>query len=143
MSVALRKRPTWCAALLFGTYLISRGQPLALKMPANQNLTTVREKDKKSEVSVPKDGILVVRLSVSPGTGFSWHITSCDRNRLKLLGDPVFEGSGEAKPGESEEQVFRFKALTAGPSILRLAFRRGWEKDAPPARTFEIKVKIQ
>ncbi len=143
MSVVLRNRPSWCTALLFGTYLISRGQPLASEMPANQNLTTVREKDKKREVSVPKDGILIVRLSVSPGTGFSWHITRCDRDRLKLLGDPVFEGSGEAKPGVREEQVFRFKALTAGPSVLRLAFRRAWEKDAPPAKTFEIKVKIQ
>jgi inhibitor of cysteine peptidase len=112
-------------------------------MPAHQGLTTVSDKDKQSEVSVPQDGILVVRLRVSPGTGFSWHITGCDRNRLKLLGDPVFEKSGEAKPGDGEEQVFRFKALTAGPTLLSLALRRAWEKNVPPARTFEIKVKIQ
>lgn len=112
-------------------------------MPADRKLVTVSEKDNRAELSLPKDGILIVRLGVSPGTGFSWHIRHCDRDRLKLLGDPVFEASEEVKPGLSEQQVFRFKALTAGPSVLKLAYRRVWEKDASPAKTFKIKVKIQ
>jgi len=143
MSVALKNRPNWRAALLVGACLISGGQPFSFEMPADQKLVTVREKDNKLELSLPKDGILIVRLGVSPGTGFSWHITHSDRDRLKLLGDPVFEASEEATPGLSEQQVFRFKALTAGPSVLKLAYRRGWEKDASPAKTFKIKVKIQ
>jgi predicted secreted protein len=143
MSVAPKNRPGWRAALLVGTCLISGGKPFSFAMPADQKLLTVREKDDKSERSLPKNGILIVRLGVPPGTGFSWHITHLDRDHLKLLGQPVFEASGEAKPGANEEQVFRFKALTVGASVLELAYRRGWEKDASPAKRFKITVKIQ
>lgn len=141
--MALKNRPNWRAALLVGACLISGGQPFSFEMPADQKLITVSEKDNKPEISLPKGGILVVLLDVSPGTGFSWHITHCDRDRLEPLGAPVFETSAKAKPGLSEQQVFRFKALTVGPSVLKLAYRRVWEKDASPAKTFKIKVKIQ
>jgi predicted secreted protein len=143
MTLVLRNPPNWRAALLVGACLISGGQPLSFEMPADQKPVTVTEKDNKSELSLPKKGILIVRLGVSPGTGFSWHITHCDQNRLKLLGDPVFEALEEVKPGLSEQQVFRFKALTVGPSVLKLAYRREWEKDASLTKTFKIKVKIQ
>ena len=143
MSVAPKNQPSWRAALLVGACLIFGGQSLSFEMPTDQKLITVSEKDNKPEISLPKGGILVVLLDVSPGTGFSWHITHCDRDRLKPLGAPPFEASEEAKPGLSEQQVFRFKALTAGPSVLKLAYRRVWEKDASPAKTFKIKVKIQ
>ena len=112
-------------------------------MPADQKLLTLREKDDKSEVCLPKSGTLIVRLGVPPGTGFRWHIRQLDRIHLKLLGQPVFEASEEVKAGSNEEQVFRFKALTVGASVLELAYRRGWEKDASPAKTFKIAVKIQ
>lgn len=143
MSLPLKNRPNWRAALVVGACLISEGQIFSFEMPAGQKLVTVTEKDNKPEVSLPKDGILIVRLGVSPGTGFSWHITHCNRDHLKLLGDPIFKASEEAKPGLSEQQVFRFKALTAGPSVLKLAYRRLWDKDASPAKMFKIKVKIQ
>jgi len=143
MSVAPKNQPSWRAALLVGACLIFGGQSLSFEMPTDQKLITVSEKDNKPEISLPKGGILVVRLDVSPGTGFGWHITHCDRDRLQPLGAPPFEASEEAKPGSGEQQVFRFKALTAGPSVLELAYRRVWEKDASSARTFKIKVKIQ
>ena len=143
MSVAPKNRPGWRAGLLVGACLISGEQPLTLEMSASQKVVIASEKDNRRELSLPKDGILVVRLGVSPGTGFSWHITHCDRDRLKPLDPPVFEASEEAKPGSSEKQVFRFKALTAGPSVLSFAYRRGWEKDASLVKMFKITVKIQ
>lgn len=141
MCVALKNRPNLPAALLGLAFLICGGEPFSFSMPADQKLVTASEKDNKSELSLPKDAILIVRLNVSPGTGFSWHITQCDREHLQLLGDPVFEASKPTGPGSGEDQVFRFKALTAGPSVLKMAYRRAWEKDASPAKTFEIKVK--
>ena len=40
--------------------------------------------------------------------------------------------------------VFRFeiKGVAAGSSTLQLVYRRSWEKDVPPAATFEVTVVV-
>lgn len=36
-----------------------------------------------------------------------------------------------------------FRALAPGRTELRLAYRRPWEKDAPPGKTFRVEVVIR
>ncbi len=46
-------------------------------------------------------------------------------------------------PGCAETTTFRFEAVAPGEGTLRLEYRRPWETGVPPARTFEILVRVR
>ena len=44
--------------------------------------------------------------------------------------------------GASGKSHWRFKAVQAGDTQLRLVYRRAWEKEVAPARIAEYKVRV-
>ena len=40
-------------------------------------------------------------------------------------------------------QTIEFVAKSAGEVLLKLEYRRPWEKDAPPARTFTVTIAVK
>lgn len=85
---------------------------------------------------------LVVRLPANPSTGYSWTYTVSGDDVLRL--DTV---SGEAPApngmvGVPGEQVWSFRAQGSGRAVLTYVYTRSWEKNAPPAKTFTLKVEV-
>lgn len=62
---------------------------------------------------------------------------------MESQGEPVYE-TPERKllMGGTEYVIFRFKALTSGTNVLELHYKRVWEKEKEPLKTFMITVKI-
>jgi len=110
---------------------------------ADMKNITVTEKDNGSRFELNRGEVLTLRLESSPGTGYSWHIAKNDGNLMEPMGEPTFE-TPERKliVGGIEYMVFRFKALASGTNVLELHYKRGWEKEKEPLKTFLITVKI-
>lgn len=110
---------------------------------AGQPLTTVMDKDNNGQVQVPLGGMLVVRLDAILGTGYGWELATVNREVLEPSGPPTIEPTGTPQPGGVEKQVFRFRTLKAGSTSLELYYRRPWEKDVPPQKTFRLRVEAR
>jgi predicted secreted protein len=66
-----------------------------------------------------------VTLSGNPSTGYTWKILSVNRDILKLVGRKfVRSKKGGGVVGASGLYVFRFRALKAGTTTLRLVYLR-------------------
>ena len=88
---------------------------------------------------------LLVRLESNITTGYSWAIASLDGDALRSSGEPEYEapaGGTNQRVGAGGSQVFRFQAASAGTATLQLAYRRPWEKDTPPVRTYHLTVVV-
>ncbi len=104
---------------------------------------TVKAKDKEGKVKLAKGDTLEVRLLSNRTTGFSWQVAKIDKDKLKAQGKPVYEVPRKPLPGAGGVEVFRFTAEAAGKSELELIYRRPFEKDKPPAKTFRLTVEIK
>ncbi len=127
--------------ILAGALALLPGQALADE--AKDKTVTVTDKEEKGKVTVPKGGTLVVRLPITTGTGYTWEIAKNDADRLKPTGKPTVERPDKSVPGAKTAQVFRFGAAAAGTAELVLEYKRPFEKDKPPAKTYRLTVKVE
>lgn len=105
---------------------------------------TLTEADDGKTVSLPKGSSLVLRLQSNPSTGFRWKVVETDRSfgypastRFLANGDGV--GSGGV-----ERMTWKTNGATplVGAHKVKLEYKRPWETDASPAKTFAFTVKI-
>ena len=115
----------------------------ALSDEAKDKAVTVTDKEDKGKVTVPKGGTLVVKLPITTGTGYTWEVTKNNADRLKPAGKPTVEKPEKPVPGAKTTQVFRFDAAGAGTSELTLEYKRPFEKDKPPAKTYRLTAKVE
>jgi len=73
-------------------------------------------------------------------TGYVWKIESLP-GAIQLVGTETERAAGEARPGDSTRQVFRFRALAAGEYELAFALARPWENRARESRVVSVQVR--
>ncbi len=123
----------FCLAALFSTGSQAMG--------ATPDPLTVTQADAGKSVSLAVGQRLSVHLSEQAGTGYSW-ITAPDSTPL-LKFEGISIGSGATMPGGTQIQVLSYSATAAGKGTLKIEYRRSWEKDQPPAKTFSIAVTVK
>jgi len=111
--------------------------------PMSNSEVNVNNTKNHSQITMQKGNILIVKLLANPGTGYSWQIIKNDSDKLKPLGDSVLEPLETEAPGASENQVFRFLAQNPGSTFIELHYLRSWERNTPPAETYQIQVQIR
>jgi len=125
--------------------LLSSTAGLAM-MQSSPDGMTITEKDNMGEVQIALGGILTVKLEVIPGTGYAWHVIRNDPGLLKPMGESFFEPKlvdpRKKIVGAPEDQVFGFRAQGKGNNTLSLEYRRLWEKEVAPLKTFSVTVQI-
>ncbi|MGH2360804.1 MAG: protease inhibitor I42 family protein [bacterium] len=112
-------------------------------MSSTSTVVTMTNHDDGREVVVPVGGTVVLRLEAVPGTGYGWQITKDPAPHLAPVGQPFFEPSGKVEAGGPEEEVFHFRAVTPGRARLELEYRRPFEKEALPFKTYRIGVRVE
>lgn len=75
-------------------------------------------------------------------TGYQWQIVPVDRNVLKEAAKPDFKPAS-GLIGAGGERTFHFKAASPGKTVLRLAYRRPWEANVPPIKTFTVRITVR
>jgi inhibitor of cysteine peptidase len=110
---------------------------------AGDKAVTVTDKDNDTKVKLPKGQTLLVKLPMQAGTGFLWEVAKVNKDHLKQQGKYETEKPDKKVVGGKVSQVYRFKAEAAGTSDLELHYKRPFEKDKPPAKTFKITVVVE
>ncbi len=104
---------------------------------------TATEKENGTQLELHPNDVLTVRLECIPGTGYSWQISRNDAGILKPPDKPEYERPDRQKAlGGVEYGIFRFKASAKGTNVLELQYKRVWEKDKAPLKTFRIAVRV-
>jgi predicted secreted protein len=98
----------------------------------------VTEAQDGQDVQIGTNDVLIVRQHAQAGTGYSWAFTAAPPF-LRLCREHS-EPEGRTIPGGPEVQLFTFKPIGSGDAPLSFAYRRPWEADQPPARTYSVKV---
>jgi inhibitor of cysteine peptidase len=97
------------------------------------------------EVALQVGQTLQVSLSENASTGYQWSISPELKNKLA----PVFREreetvqAADGPPGKPGVRHLTFEAVAAGTADLEIHYRRSWENDKPPARTFKLRVLIR
>ncbi len=100
------------------------------------------EKDTCSMVEINVGDILEISLRGNPTTGYTWEVYTFDRAVLKQIGKIEFKADRKAR-GAGGKFTLRFEATSPGKTLLRLIYRRPFEKDVSPVNTFEATISVK
>jgi len=86
---------------------------------------------------------LVVTLDSNASTGYSWSLAqNSDDSVLNETGNKYLAPQ-TTLVGAGGKEEWTFKALKKGTSSISMVYRRSWEKDTPPAKTFDLTVVVK
>jgi inhibitor of cysteine peptidase len=112
---------------------------------ADEKTVTITDKDKDAKVELAKGDKLLVKLPANPTTGFTWVVASGESDTLRAKGKPAYEAADKDKKvvGGGGTQTFTFDAGSAGEVEIVLHYKRPFEKDKEPAKTYKFKVIVK
>ncbi|HMD99549.1 MAG TPA: protease inhibitor I42 family protein [Terriglobia bacterium] len=93
------------------------------------------------EVSAAVGETLEISLAENRTTGFRWELKSKAETACILVKDAAEPAKGP--PGKGGTHRWQFQAVRPGTGEIELEYRRPWERDAPPQRTFQITVRVE
>jgi len=103
----------------------------------------ITERDSGTAIILERGRAIEVRLEGIPGTGYSWYPAQFDPSVLSPAGESTEGQTGHRVIGGPATKIFRFEARAAGRTSLEFHYKRIWEKDRPPLRTFTIVVEVR
>ncbi|MCE5324880.1 MAG: protease inhibitor I42 family protein [Planctomycetaceae bacterium] len=87
---------------------------------------------------------VVIRLKGNMTTGFAWHLGKVEGDAAKLLGKIEYEPDpARGRVGSGGTFVTTFEAVKVGQATVVLEYKRPWEKDTPPAKTFKLTMQVK
>lgn len=101
----------------------------------------------ESSITVNSTGEFSIKIKSNPTTGYSWAVQEIKPNDLvKYLSvktEEPGEGSQPPKLGAPTYEILTFEALKPGKVEIFLNYRRPWEKDVAPIKTYKVLVTIE
>jgi inhibitor of cysteine peptidase len=80
-----------------------------------------------------------IELQSNPSTGYRWHLVFFNRSILKLLSSE-FAPKTANQIGTTGIQRFEFEATKEGTTIIRLIYRRPWEREIKKADEYFVNI---
>jgi len=114
----------------------SSAKPQSARSPV-----TITDQDNSTNVDLTTGELLVVKLPSNPSTGYDWSVSG-DPAPLKLTKHSHLRSTSGAV-GAPQTAVFEFRAASAGVVHLTLLYRRSWEYNVPPVKTFTVTVEVR
>jgi inhibitor of cysteine peptidase len=129
-----------CSSLVAGALQTATSAPATKASPP---IITITDKDNGKDVDLTTGGTLIVKLTSNPSTGYAWAVSG-DPSPLRLEKTSYVKNSQSAKiAGAPGMQVLRFAANASGMGTLTVLYRRSWEYNLPPAKTFSVRVNVR
>ena len=132
--------------MLYKSLAVSIAALLALSLTAcslgARSPITVGDADAGKTVELSQGDTLVVALAGNITTGYNWEILPLDPAVLQQVGVPQVTPDSTAL-GAGGKIALKFQAVKSGRAKLSLVYRRSWEKDVPPLKTFDITVVVK
>ena len=109
--------------------------------------TAVRidERNANAPIALARNRTLVVTLEANVTTGYRWEAVPGFEPVLALLGTPDYTArqAQTRVAGAPGDMTFRFRAQTAGTTVLELAYRRPFEQNVAPAKTVRYEITVR
>jgi len=124
-------------------HLVIASAPLILLslFSAGGKTVMITQAQNQSKVRVKKDASFQLLLNANPTTGFDWRIVSYDSAIIQIK-QKSFIQSETHRMGAPGKQVFKFKAIAAGATDLRLIYVRPWERATSEADSFRVQIIV-
>ena len=101
------------------------------------------ERDSGTDIDLTANTLLIVKLNSNPSTGYSWTVTG-DPSPLKLQKTSFRKSTNKSGAvGASGTATFQLSASCSGIATLTLVYRRSWEYNMPPMKTFTVRVNVR
>jgi inhibitor of cysteine peptidase len=105
--------------------------------------TTLTEQDNGRDIDFTAGDMLIVRLPSNPSTGYGWTVAG-EPAPLKLQKSTFHKKASNGKAvGATGTSVFQLTATSSGIANLTLVYRRSWEYNSPPLKTFAVRVNVR
>lgn len=105
--------------------------------------TTLTEQDNGRDVDLNAGEVLFVRLPSNPSTGYNWSVAG-EPAPLKLQKSTFHKKTSNSKTvGAAGATALQFTATSSGIANLTLVYRRSWEYNTPPMKTFSVRVNVR
>jgi inhibitor of cysteine peptidase len=111
--------------------------------PAQSTDVVLTETQNGSTIEMSKNQRLEIRLPVQGGAGFSWGLARAPSAPVRFINSATEPVPGGNIPGGPQTEIFKFEPTAAGSGDIELGYRRPWEKDTQPARTFVVHVVVR
>jgi inhibitor of cysteine peptidase len=134
--------PVFCLLIFACASLVAQqaASTSSAKAPSGVVLT---DRDSGTDVDLAPNTPLIVKLPANPSTGYVWTVIG-DPSPLKLQKASFQKAKTKsAAVGASRTAVFRLNASSAGVATLTLVYRRSWEYNLPPMKTFSVRVNVR
>lgn len=103
---------------------------------------TIGEAHSGKTIELETGDTLIIALPGNITTGFNWIPAQQVPSLLEIVGEPAVTPASDAL-GAGGMIVLQFKADSAGQTTLHLDYRRSFEPDVAPERTFEVSVVVK
>lgn len=101
------------------------------------------EQDNGKDIDLTIGGALIVKLPSNPSTGYNWAVVG-EPSPLKLQKATFRKGKTKDNAvGASGTAIFQLSASSSGMATLTLVYRRSWEYNVPPIKTFAVRVDVR
>jgi len=97
------------------------------------------EADSGKTVTTSPGATFDIHLKGNYTTGYSWNIVSCDKAIVQPASSEYTPNQPQ-RVGSGGVQHYTFNIIGKGRTTLKIAYHRVWEKDVPPAQTFELQI---
>jgi inhibitor of cysteine peptidase len=110
--------------------------------PASADTIKIGEQDAGKTIELKTGDTLVVSLDGNITTGFNWIPAPQNPALLEKVGDTEVAPVDD-KLGAPSKIVLQFKANAKGQAILHLDYKRSWEENTAPEKTFDVTVVVK
>ncbi|MFA5335156.1 MAG: protease inhibitor I42 family protein [Candidatus Omnitrophota bacterium] len=107
--------------------------------PGSREAKKLIERDSGKTIEMRTGNSILIELPGNPTTGYTWEVSSVDPSILHKLGDFKFSTNSNVI-GSPGKMALRFRVVGEGRMTLALAYRRSWEKNVAPIKTFSVNV---
>ncbi len=104
-------------------------------------MQAIREPDTGKTIEVSVGQTIEIRLPENPTTGFRWLMSARDDSVCTVLHEE-FHPPAQAAPGAGGERAWQLEARAVGECDFGVAYRRPWEADGGPQRTFQLRIRV-
>ena len=112
------------------------------KISTSTNMITISEQDAGKTIELKTGETLLVSLNGNITTGFSWILAPQDPALLVQVGDAKLTPTNN-QLGSPGKIVLQFNATTKGQTNLRLDYKRSFEENKSPEKTFDVTVIVK
>jgi predicted secreted protein len=139
----------FAATLLVGCKVAASERPT--QMPANKGPIEARAEPDTPEPLIieqrlaPRGEEFEVHLQGNPTTGYGWQVTEIDEQKVQAMAEDYLEDKqgDQQVVGAGGAYIFRFKALADGQTRIKIVYRRAWEENIEPLRTYILELTVR